>query len=679
MYLNPVRESKQYQGLSCSSDGKYILAVTKGDGEYNKAFLSKDYGNNWIDLSNSTGIIDSRIFFSCNVSSTGQYMILGTNGAPVGSQRQYTSSDYGSSWIDSSLSTGDRNGQSLVTISDDGKYAMIATSSQVYCLSGNIWVSTYNSEAGAVVGTTNAVTSSSNGKYVCTFRGWGSANIKGYGTFFRTSIDYGKTWTDTSVNQIDASFTYIIGLRLSSTGNTIVVIGHDVITNEKTVYISRDFMKSKITNGVPTWKKTNFPTLKKYKSTYFNTKLPLYNKPDNTAYNNSDISSSTINYSQIYGVQIQGIALSSNGQHIRLIVQNSSTSRVKEDVAYDADIFISNDFGNSYVSMPYDITSFDTNVKYREAYASYHSSGASLIDTSRSGAYNVISLGRGGLAGTLSTYIVSIYTYSYTPIKISYNNTFDFTFTSTLYDCSGTYYLKNENNEILSTKVIDVSYTTSITFTDIRTSLFNYGNSQLFVYKSDIVDLGDIQISDPMVVNATCFLEGTKILAMDKRRIVKYIPIEKLKPGMLVKTLLSGFVPIKYIGYSTLYNPGLATRVRDQLFIYKKSASPELREDLVLTGNHSVLVDTITDEQRQQITETLGDIYETDEKYRLPAFNDKRAEPYDQRGDFRIWNLALENENYYENYGIYANGLLVETTSCRYLKEISRMTLVEKE
>jgi len=37
----------------------------------------------------------------------------------------------------------------------------------------------------------------------------------------------------------------------------------------------------------------------------------------------------------------------------------------------------------------------------------------------------------------------------------------------------------------------------------------------------------------------------------------------------------------------------------------------------------------------------------------------------------------LENDNYYTNYGVYANGLLVETSSKRYLKELSEMTLIE--
>jgi len=40
-----------------------------------------------------------------------------------------------------------------------------------------------------------------------------------------------------------------------------------------------------------------------------------------------------------------------------------------------------------------------------------------------------------------------------------------------------------------------------------------------------------------------------------------------------------------------------------------------------------------------------------------------------------IYHLALENENYFSNYGIYANGLLVESCSKRYLKELSGMEL----
>ena len=61
----------------------------------------------------------------------------------------------------------------------------------------------------------------------------------------------------------------------------------------------------------------------------------------------------------------------------------------------------------------------------------------------------------------------------------------------------------------------------------------------------------------------------------------------------------------------------------------------------------------------------------------LPACVDDRASVYETPGLYTIYHLALENENYLSNYGIYANGLLVETCSKRYLKELSNMTLIE--
>ena len=72
----------------------------------------------------------------------------------------------------------------------------------------------------------------------------------------------------------------------------------------------------------------------------------------------------------------------------------------------------------------------------------------------------------------------------------------------------------------------------------------------------------------------------------------------------------------------------------------------------------------------------MGKIYVTDDKYRLIVCIDDRAELYDVDGIFDIWHIALEHADYYINHGIYANGLLVETCSKRYLKELSGMTLV---
>lgn len=178
--------------------------------------------------------------------------------------------------------------------------------------------------------------------------------------------------------------------------------------------------------------------------------------------------------------------------------------------------------------------------------------------------------------------------------------------------------------------------------------------------------------SDP-TQSFTCFKEYTKILT-DKG----YLPIETLKKGDLVKTLKHGFIPIDMIGKKEIYHPMLKERIKDQLYKCSQFQYPEIFEPLVITGCHSILVDSfISEEQKDKVIEVNGKICVTDNKYRLPACTDPRASVYEIMGNYTIYHLALENDDYYTNYGIYSNGLLVESCSKRYLKELSNMTLIE--
>jgi len=56
---------------------------------------------------------------------------------------------------------------------------------------------------------------------------------------------------------------------------------------------------------------------------------------------------------------------------------------------------------------------------------------------------------------------------------------------------------------------------------------------------------------------------------------------------------------------------------------------------------------------------------------------ESRTKVYDIPGFYPIYHVALENNDYYKNYGINANGLWVETCSKRYLLELSGMNLIE--
>jgi len=193
------------------------------------------------------------------------------------------------------------------------------------------------------------------------------------------------------------------------------------------------------------------------------------------------------------------------------------------------------------------------------------------------------------------------------------------------------------------------------------------------VYLTEQNNQGSVNINDPIVTPIVCFKEDTKILT-DKG----YLPIQNLRKGDLIQTLNNGYKPIDMIGKRDISHQAIVERIKDQLYKYSQTEYPEVFEDLVITGCHSILVeDFVNEEQKEKAIETLGQLYLTDNKYRLPACADLQASVYENPGTYTIYHLALEHDDYYMNYGIYANGLLVETCSKRYLKELSNMKLIE--
>ena len=202
---------------------------------------------------------------------------------------------------------------------------------------------------------------------------------------------------------------------------------------------------------------------------------------------------------------------------------------------------------------------------------------------------------------------------------------------------------------------------------DTNLYVYSYGN---IVFKGKFV-------SQITLYTFPCFKEDTLILTNQG-----YKPIQELRKGHLVKTLKHGFKPIELIGKRKIYHPAnLKNRIKDQLYKCSKSEFPEVFEPLIITGCHSILVENSTSvvnsEQIEKVKEVNGEIYLTDDKLRLPACVDLRTTIYEIPGTYTIYHLALEHDDPLMNYGIYANGLLVESCSKRFLKELSNMTLVE--
>ena len=271
-------------------------------------------------------------------------------------------------------------------------------------------------------------------------------------------------------------------------------------------------------------------------------------------------------------------------------------------------------------------------------------SGAQLYITNKSNIYKI-----SAFDGSYSS--VAALTYASAAVMAPNGNLYAITANSSP-SANGIYtYVMNTN--ISFSAVFYPYYSASFTF-----SLYNLTKSST---------------QDIFVVNITCFLEGTRILCQNS----KYIRVEDLKKGDLVQTLKSGLQLLELVGKSRIYHsPDDKRRGKDRLYLYKKTDVPELVEDLCITGMHSVLVERLSSDQIERVYETLEDIYLTEGRYRLPACVDERSEIYGEEGYFDVYHIALANPDYHGNYGVYANGMLVETTSLRFLKELAQMDIV---
>ena len=196
------------------------------------------------------------------------------------------------------------------------------------------------------------------------------------------------------------------------------------------------------------------------------------------------------------------------------------------------------------------------------------------------------------------------------------------------------------------------------------TTLTPFLNGENIVYLINNTDIMNLVV---------CFNEDSLILT-DKG----YLPIQDLRKGDLVKTL-NGFIPIFMISKREIYHYPSNNRISNQLYVCSTNY-PEVFKPLVITGCHSILIEEFSsEEEKERMMKVLGRVCITENKYRLPVCADERSEIYDVPGRYTIYHLALENDDYYMNYGIFANGLLVESCSKRYLKELSNMEIVQSK
>lgn len=164
-----------------------------------------------------------------------------------------------------------------------------------------------------------------------------------------------------------------------------------------------------------------------------------------------------------------------------------------------------------------------------------------------------------------------------------------------------------------------------------------------------------------------CFDQNTLILCLNEMMEEEYIPIKYLKKGDFVKTYLHGFRRIDIIHSGELYNVPFIWQ--NSMYKMEKTDDNGLLDDLIVTGGHSILVDEISDVEKENL-KILG----------FPDFNGKiddkllllvsASEKFVQIKDnkkYTYFHFTLEAEDDYQRFGVWANGLLTETTCKDYL------------
>lgn len=199
----------------------------------------------------------------------------------------------------------------------------------------------------------------------------------------------------------------------------------------------------------------------------------------------------------------------------------------------------------------------------------------------------------------------------------------------------------------------------------------NYYKGDAYYFNGTSFTLGSIQGESEIVV---CFAEDTDILCLDNDTGNEiYVNVKNLKEGTYVKTLNSGYIPVyktksRDINYKNNINKTEIERTSDRIFKYEKDEN--MTKDLFLTGSHAILKDELTDDETIKVKQFMKNLLKqdtdmmpvTEGKFRLMCMYDKNAELINEQ-DTTVYHVALEHSDNNMNYGIYANGKLVESCS----------------
>jgi|688.fasta_scaffold190876_2 hypothetical protein len=157
-----------------------------------------------------------------------------------------------------------------------------------------------------------------------------------------------------------------------------------------------------------------------------------------------------------------------------------------------------------------------------------------------------------------------------------------------------------------------------------------------------------------------CFNKNTKILCINDKLEEEYRLVQDLMIGDIVKSYKNGNRPILGIlnGFF-INNPKINGKC---MFKMIKTDDNQLTEDLIVTGNHSILVDERSEEEEKRNPKWAN--HKIDDKYRVVSSVSNKFERITDNNQYIYYHFSLKtDDNKDRPFGVWANGLLVECTT----------------
>ena len=236
-------------------------------------------------------------------------------------------------------------------------------------------------------------------------------------------------------------------------------------------------------------------------------------------------------------------------------------------------------------------------------------------------------------------------------------------------------YVFNYQNQGYISTVFDYSYIDSTSYASpvVVTQTKEVGGVNRFVNVKGVSDPSFISAG---TISVACLAEGTNIDCYMER-----IKVEDLQVGDMVRTYKHGHKKVVHIEKTDMNDQVMNFRL-DSLFCAKKEDLPALSEDLYVTGGHSILLDSLTEIEKWHMKNISwpGHFFQVDGKYKLLAAHYEKFQITNKK--VKVYNIILEQDDendMYVSYGIYANGLLVETCNKGSLLHIFEKKKTESE